>query len=342
MAKWSETGARANKWNSLFETFPADIKEMVNKLGRDAKTVLINDMVDKSDRLGQKRAELSIKPFAVLRQGLKRGSKHQQVVGTDGICRYEAAAKLGGEAMLRCAVMEGQVKVGIYQGQEMYFFPSVKYSNTDVDIDAATHQAMIAENLGYNAGGENVDSQALARAIAGPSALPAPPLPALLGIALPALPGTPLTTAPGTATAAATGSFAAFPALPTTPAAPAPSADLVDASLKTNLSDALKTKAKVEKVAMAQLKQAKKKEGSANPMLLEQMGKLETCLEALGSISSQGIGALKFGKIPESGPLDNESCDGLIVSLTEKTSEVELLARMLKVVTDSITIPVAS
>ena len=328
---------------------------MVSKLGRDAKTVLINDMVDKSDRPGQKRAELSIKPFAVLRQELKRGSKHQQVVGTDGICRYEAATKLGGEAMLRCAVMEGQVKVGI-QGQEMYFFPSVKYSNTDyckkaldvnqkVDIDAATHQAMIAENLGYNAGGENVDSQALARAIAGPSALPAPPLPALPGTALPALPGTPLTTAPGTATAAAaaaTGSFAAFPALPTTPATPAPPADPVDASLKTNLSDALKTKAKVEKVAKAQLKQAKKKEGSTNPMLLEQMGKLETCLEALESIASQGTGALKFGKIPGSGPLDNESCDGLIVSLTEKTSEVELLARMLKVVTDSITIPAAN
>ena len=118
--------------------------------------------------------------FATLRQELKRGSKHQQVVGTDGICRYEAAAKLGGEAMLRCAVMEGQVKVGIYQGQEMYFFPSVKFSNTDyckkaldvnqkVDIDAASHQAMLAENLGYNAGGENVDSKALAKAIAGPS-----------------------------------------------------------------------------------------------------------------------------------------------------------------------------
>ena len=93
---------------------------------------------------------------------------------------------------------------------------------------------------------------------------------------------------------------------------------------------------------MAQLKQAKKKEGSANAMLLDQIGKLETCLEALESIASQGIGALKFGKIPGSGPLDNESCDGLIVPLTEKTSEVELLARMLKVVTDSITIPAAS
>ena len=104
---------------------------MVNKLGRDAKTVLINDVVDKSERPGQKRAELSIKPFAILKQELKRGSKHQQVVGTDGICRYEVAAKLGGEAMLRCAVMEGQVKVGIFQGQETYFFPSVKYSNTD-------------------------------------------------------------------------------------------------------------------------------------------------------------------------------------------------------------------
>ena len=93
---------------------------------------------------------------------------------------------------------------------------------------------------------------------------------------------------------------------------------------------------------MAQLKQAKKKEGSNNAMLLDQIGKLETCLEALESIASQGTGALKFGKIPGSGPLDNESCDGLIVSLTEKTSEVELLARMLKVVTDSITIPAAS